>query len=104
MWFAASLLFKSVHAPVQRAEPLWEERLILVQALTRDEANAKATSIGEQGVHSYKTVVGDIVTWMFDCVLCVYEIEGAELSDGTELFSRFLKDTEVGSLKAPFDD
>jgi len=103
-WFVASLLFKSVHTPTPSDDPLWEERLILIQAATQDEANAKAAIIGAQEVHSYKTVVGDTATWMFDGVLNTYEIEGSELSDGTELFSRFLRDTEVSSLKTPFAD
>jgi hypothetical protein len=55
-------------------------------------------------VHSYKTVEGDVATWVFDSVSSTYRIEDAELSDGTELFSRFLRDSEVSSLKTPFDD
>jgi hypothetical protein len=103
MWFAAKLLFKSVHTPVPETDPVWEERIVLIRATTENEAKTKASKLGEQAEHDYKTVAGDITTWKFDSVH-IHQIEDTELLDGTEIFSRFLKDAEVRSLKTPFDD
>ena len=103
MWFAAKLLFKSIHTSVPETDPVREEQIVLIRATTENEAKTKATKRGEQGEHGYKTVTGDMTTWKFDSVY-IHRIEDAELIDGTEIFSRFLKDAEVRSLKTPFDD
>jgi hypothetical protein len=40
---------------------------------------------------------------VFDRVERIYAIEPESLADGTELFSRFLRDSEVASLLTPFE-
>jgi len=52
---------------------------------------------------SYRTSSG-AVTWVFERVDRVYGIDRELLADGTEWFSRFLRDSEVTSLLTPFDD
>ena len=103
MWFAASLLFKSTHVPTEAKPAIWEESIRLILAATEEEAYEKARRIGNAASHAYD-VEGGTVTWHFQSVERVHHIEDDALRDGSELFSRFLKDSEVQSLGKPFDD
>jgi len=102
MWYSASLLFKGVHSPL-RAEPLWEESVRLIKADTEDDAREKARRLGVAEKTSYRTSDGK-VTWIFDRIERVYAIDAESIVDGTELFSRFLRNSEVESLLTPMDD
>jgi hypothetical protein len=103
MWYAASLLFKGSRVPAGADAPLWQESIRLIGANTDDEARAKAEKIGQAERVSYQ-VSGGTLTWVFDRIERVYTIEVDVLADGTEVFSRFLRDTEVASLLTPFED
>lgn len=46
MWFTASLLFKAEHHGVPNYTPLWEEHIVLFQALSDSDAEAKAATYG----------------------------------------------------------
>jgi hypothetical protein len=46
----------------------------------------------------------DLIIWTFEGVERVYAIEKDHLSSGVELFSRFLRDSEVTSMRTPFED
>ena len=85
------------------SEPLWEERILLVEAESEDDATRKAETFAKSQEHSYSSNQGKRVDVKFDSVDRVYAIEDA-LEDGAELFSRFLRDSEVDSMKTPFDD
>jgi hypothetical protein len=102
MWYAASLLFKSVKESSDEPS-LWEESIRLVRADTDAEAHEKAVRLGRSAETSYEAD-GSLVTWSFDRVERIYAIEGVQVEDGTELFSRHLRDSEVRSLLTPFDD
>jgi hypothetical protein len=104
MWFSANLLFKSVHKPITDDAPVWEERVVLLECSDEATALQKAESLGKAEVVSYQNCCGVEVTWLFNSVLKVYEIGVERPEDGSELFSRFLKDSEVKSLKQPFED
>jgi hypothetical protein len=103
MWYAANLLFESVRQPDDGAEQLWEESIRLIEASSESEATKKATQLGNVERASYQAD-GATVTWKFSRVERVYFIEPAALTDGTELFSRFLRQSEVNSLLTPFGD
>lgn len=101
MWYAASLLFESSRQPADGTEVLWEESIRLVQAKSESEALEKATELGNSDRASYRA--GDaVVNWKFSRVERVYPIETDALIDGTELFSRFLRHSEVRSLLTSF--
>jgi hypothetical protein len=104
MWFSASLLFKSVHKPISKDTPVWEERVVLLKCYDEATALQKAESLGKSEKVSYRNLYGEEVTWQFDSVLKVYEIGMESPGDSSELFSRFLKNSEVNSLKRPFED
>src|SRR5437879_3684838 len=104
MWFAVNLLFESVHFPRADDQPLWEERLVLIQAPNESEAEQKGARLGKDEEHEYESATGDHVRWAFRRVERVYPIEAETLGDGTELFARFLRCSEVVSLLTPFAD
>jgi hypothetical protein len=104
MWFTASLLFKAEHKGVEIQDPLWEEQIVLFQAEESSIAEARAAAYGKAQEHEYANMEGQLIRWVFKKVERVCSIETTALADGTELFSRFLKDSEVQSLFVPFAD
>jgi len=103
MWYAVSLFYKSVHTPPESKPTLWEESVRLIQAATEEEARNLAENIGRSGAHNYEVEDGT-VDWTFEGVEQVFLILDAELRNGSEVFSRFLKDSEVKSLRTRFGD
>lgn len=103
-WFAASLLFESKHSKSGAEGGLWEERIIILHAESQDDAIAQAHQIGVAGETSYEAKEGDQVNWTFSQVERIMEVESESLSSGTEIFSRFLRASEVASLLTPFED
>jgi hypothetical protein len=104
MWYTANLLFKSVHAASSQEDTLWEESIRLIKAETKDQAMEKAQALGRASPLTFSVQTGDKVTWVFVKVERIFEIDEESLKDGTEIFSRFLRDSEVQSLLTPFDD
>lgn len=104
MWFTASLLFKSQHQPPINRDPLWEEQIVLIEAEDESVAKLKAAQRGKAEEHEYRNQTGELVRWSFEHVERLCGIEEDVLKDGTELFSRFLRDSEVKSILTPFDD
>jgi hypothetical protein len=104
MWFGVSLLFKSIHANEPEEEPLWEERIILLQAPSEAEARPEAERIGQSAEQEYLAADGQAVRWKFVQIERAYPIPSDALETGTEVFSRFLRTSEVESLLTPFED
>lgn len=104
MWFAASLLFVSQHVDQPSANPLWEEQIIIFQADDENTARRKAELRGRAEEHEYRNKENQLVRWRFERVERIYQIEADALDDGTEVFSRFLRDAEAKSLLTPFDN
>ncbi len=104
MWYTASLLFESVHDGHSETDGLWEESLILVEAESEAAARSQAQALGTAAEHDYTSATGDHVQWKFRRVESVCAINATTLEHGTELFSRFLKASEVKSLATPFND
>ena len=103
MWYAVNLLFKSQRTPTSGDDPLWEESIRLIEAGTEAEAREKAVQLARADETCYDTI-NDTVTWVLDRVGQVYAIEADSLASGVEVFSRFLRNSEVQSLLTPFDD
>ncbi len=81
---------------------LWEERIILVEARSEVEAKEIATTCAQSEEHSYSAEGKRIEVELYQ-VDRACAIEGS-LKSGTELFSRFLRQSEVESLQTAFDD
>lgn len=109
-WYTANLLFKSNRIPSKGANPFWEERFLLIEADSEEGARTEATQIGKAAEHQYKVSGAEKgeppseLKWSFERIERVCEIEAQTLSNGTELFSRFLRDSEVRSILTPFAD
>jgi hypothetical protein len=103
MWFTASIFHKGQHTNQPSADMLWEESLVLLEADSAEEALAMAEAIGCANCTSYETVNGDRVEGQFERVERVYEVDSSPVN-GTELFSRFLRNSEAVSLLTPFSE
>ena len=102
MLFSASIPFRSEVTNRAPSESLWEESIVLVSAQSEDDALVRATAIGKQREHSYPIESGEELRWIFDRVERIYTIDAEALESGTELFSRYLRASEVESLLTPF--
>ena len=106
MQFIASLFFKSTIQNVDSGEikdAIWEEVILFISAETESEALSKSTAIGKQeSGQSYFSEKGKVV-WQFVTVERIVSIGDDALSDGDELFSRFLRASEAESMLKPFD-
>lgn len=107
-WYTVNLLFKATPSVAHDAESLWEERIVLINADGEEEVKEIAVRLGKQGEHSYpvKNSKGEenIINWTFERIERIHYIEEDTLISGTELFTRFLRDSEVKSILTPFPD
>jgi hypothetical protein len=104
MWYAGSLLFKALHVRSPEPDPVCEERIILVQAQTEAEARVVAEQTGKNAEHEYEvsSPETDVLRWTFVGLQKLHPIEDSTLHSGTELFSRFLKQSLAEQLLKPF--
>lgn len=109
-WYTASVFLKGNHLSRPQVTPLWEEKLFLIQAASEEEARQEAARIGKDSECEYDVTDGKPghppgrLRWNFQAVERVICIESPQLVSGTEVFSRFLRDTEAISLLTPFSD
>ena len=101
MLYSVSLLYKSDRS--DKRTPLWEESIILVNAMDEDEASEKANVFAKSKETSFENKSGVTIKWTFAQIERVCEITDP-MEDNCELFSRFLRDSEVKSLLTPFDE
>lgn len=98
--FSVCLLYASLDVDDQtvKEDTLWEEIVYLVDAFTEDEAREKAELIGKKNEVSYQTVSGRQIVWKFQKITHLSSLEVSDISDGTEVFSRFLNSKQVEIL------
>lgn len=102
-WFTASLLFESRHERESRAESLFEESLILIEAEDEEAARAAGVARGKADEVEFATSASDSVRWTFVRILAVHEIGPERPTSGSEVFSRFLSGAEAQSLSRKLD-
>ena len=103
MWYAVSVMIKGTCPTRDADDMLWEECIILIDAESADHAREKAESVSSAKETEYVSATGDRISWRFERVAFVYEI-GEELGDATELFARFLRNSEAESLSTRFGE
>ena len=105
MWYTASVLLAGEHQMEPPVPSLWEEVILLIEAGTEEQARSTAETIGRSKAHEYYVTEPKrhVMRWTFGRVDRVCAIEEAMLKSGTELFSRFLRQSEAESLLTPFE-
>jgi hypothetical protein len=104
MWYGVNLLFENCHVGEPADRNLWEERIILVDASSDMVAAQEGRRLGKAEEHEYTSATGDRIQCRFRRVDCVHAIDADTLETGTEVFSRFLRASEVASLRTPFKE
>ena len=104
MWYCASILWVAERNGVQDSDSLWEEQLVLIEAGSEESARAEGLRRASQPRAAYKNNDGVTISWRFVKIDRIYEIGNEQLTNGTEIFSRFLRDSEARSLMTPFSD
>ena len=104
MWYCASILRVAERDGKQDDDSLWEAQFILIKATDKDSAYREAMGHANRPVTPYKNKAGEIVFWRFVKIERIYEIGDDRLTSGTEVFSRFLRNSEARSLMVPFGD
>jgi hypothetical protein len=103
MWYAANLLYRSIHSPPDSKPTIWEESVRLIQAQTEVEARQEAERLGRAAAHAYEVEDGT-VTWVFEKIERLFAISDEQLRSGSEVFSRYLRDSEAKSLLTSFEE
>ena len=100
--FSVSLLFENISDP-NPDNRLWEESIVLIEADSEEKARFEAETVGKSHEVTYHTRDGGHADWRFIRIERVYDLDDNELVHGCEVFSRFLRKSEVDSLLTPFE-
>jgi hypothetical protein len=68
----------------------YEDRFVLIAAMTAEEARAKGEEEAERYAQRYLNTDGETVTWIVRGISDIYALMDKELTDGTELYSCFV--------------
>lgn len=101
MFYSVSLMYKSERTDSE--PPLWEERIILVSAIDKAEAEEKAQRMAKEYEATFAASGSVDIEWNFYQIERIHAIDDA-IKDGAELFSRFLRASEAESILTPFED
>ncbi len=72
--------------------PLYEERVTLIKAGSKEEARQKASLLVGKARHTYKNEGGDTITWTCRRVVDVVEMVDDAFVDGAEIYGRYFRD------------
>src|SRR5947209_6112447 len=104
MWYSAGIFLQSVHNDCPTDDDGWELQVLLITASSEVEARIQAEKLGKEREHEYISATGDKVRWVFRQLESISEVLDEDLKPGTEVYSRFLRASEVRSLLTPFQD
>ncbi len=104
MWFTVSALSRSRRAADAGDQQLFEESIVLVEAVDEDAAREAGEACARKQAVEFENIQGEQVRWTFERVLAVFEVGNEAPRAGTEVFSRFLRKREAESLATPFPE
>jgi hypothetical protein len=104
MWHTVAVYLQGARDGQRPEEDIWEERIVLIDAEDASKAAKLARELTEADSLDVLTISGHTLRWRFSHVGQVCALDEGELRSGTELWSRFLKDSEARSLMRPFED
>lgn len=102
-WYSVSILYIG-KKNIPNHPDIWEETICLFEAKNEDEVRKKAEEKSRSQEIKYQSVSGNTVNWIYDGILNIYDISEDNICNGTEVFSRFLKENDVKNLRTPFED
>lgn len=103
MWFSARLLIEALNPEERVKEKLFEDRIVLVRAVSDADALRRAKKFGKEAQHQYKNVHGKKVIWKFRKVMDVVELLDDPLKEGSEVYYSLLNKTQLNSLRRTLD-
>ena len=100
MKYAVSVVMRSEHEG--ESDPICEFVVLYIEAASNDDALRRAELVGKRREQSYSAADGRPVAWKF------LRVDEAQLlnedpNDGAELFSKFLRESELGLLFEPIE-
>jgi hypothetical protein len=103
-WFSVETFFEGINLSMTNVASLWEQSIILVEAENNEIAKTNAKKIAIKNEHEYQAIDGSDMKWKFRDLGNVFEVDSESLMNGIEIFSRFLRESEVKSLLTPFKE
>jgi len=92
-WYSAQIILKRDLAGC--AERLWEEKIFVIQGDTEEEIRSKLEGILKKEEMSYLNLEGGMVQWSLQGVPAIEELLDESIVSGTEVYSRFLMESEI---------
>ena len=74
---------------------LYEERLVLLSAMSEEEARGKAQQLLGKEAHEYVNVEGASVIWTCKCIVDVALVVDESFDDGAEIYGRYFRDFDA---------
>ncbi|UYZ84273.1 DUF4288 domain-containing protein [Entomomonas sp. E2T0] len=104
IWFTVSLIYEmDINNQKITNDGSWEESILLIDALSSEDAIEKAILLGKKKEIEYSNSYNEHCQWRFIGVANCYQILDEEIGEGCEVFSRFLRPEEGKSLLTPFE-
>jgi hypothetical protein len=100
-WYAARLLFQSFIDHELADDALLEERIVLIRAASKEEANAEAHRYGVRDAHEYQNERGETVSWHLHSVADVAIVADPQDESGWTVMSRYLRRGELIEVREP---
>jgi len=110
MWYSVSVFSKGRHLSRPSIDPLWLQQIYLVQSDSEVNATKKVIEVVRNQESEYLAEDGGpneklgIVEWKYVAIERVITIERDYVHDCSEVYWRYLRDSEAQSLLKPFDD
>jgi hypothetical protein len=103
MMYAVSVLFHFSPHNSPSTHRLWEERILLIYSESEEDARAIAEALAKEEEFEYEAATGEPLIFRYECIESVKEVD-EPLVNGSEVFTRYLRDSEARSMLQPFDD
>jgi len=91
-WFVAVLVVRSRVGTGAEVHPTIDLQYRIIHAVNPEAAYIRAIELGKQAALSYRNSAGEDVNWEFAGLHDLHEVEDESLSDGTEVYSRRVRD------------
>lgn len=98
-WFSARLLFASEHPDETDVQPVFEDRIVLLEAEDEDEALGQAKTLGHDSCDQYTNESGARVIWRFVEVLDLVQLPASKLGVGTQVYFQYLDEKDLAAVR-----